>query len=654
MRLSATVSVSLLAVFLVGLSAVPDAVTFNRTGRVPSASDLPGVRATAPLVINEILFAPADTDAEFIEILNRTDRAVPLHAFSYADANEDFDPVLPSTLPDSVRQHAALAPGGYLVLVRDSAAFAQAFPKVPAPITSDADRITAPAHVIVLVPDDWEGLNNGGDTVYLRNGESVVEQVEYDSDWADDDASTERIDPNGPARAFNFASSVRANNDRVDLENTATPGARNSVYHVDTTPPDLIAAEERPASENGDTVLRLVFSEGLDASTVTPDAFRVGSAPGSPIASVYLHDNLQVVDLTLASGHDPLAPGESATGGNDAPPHGTSPLVQARGLADRMGNLLVSDEHPLALQPPGGSVPITEIMFDPRSDQHDGWADQTEYVEVENTGPMRVTLRGAALTGVPDEHGEADVLARAETGDVLDPGERAVFFAERGLPGGASSSLAALQRAFPEIDTTAGAWIAIPSSSLRLTNSGRSLVLRSAETRRLDSLAYDPDWHVSDLMSTDGVSLERVSIGAPSHLASNWTSTAHPDGGTPGAANSVSLPADAPPRQGPNEANVQVSPSPFSIERDVVTRIQYALDGPRSLRIEIYDAHGRPVRTLASAWRTAARGELLWDGLDDDGRRVPVGIYVIWFEAVDADGGRVDVAKKTVVLARPL
>jgi hypothetical protein len=45
---------------------------------------------------------------------------------------------------------------------------------------------------------------------------------------------------------------------------------------------------------------------------------------------------------------------------------------------------------------------------------------------------------------------------------------------------------------------------------------------------------------------------------------------------------------------------------------------------------------------------------VLWDGLDDDGRRVPVGIYVIWFEAVDADGGRVDVAKKTVVLAKPL
>jgi hypothetical protein len=150
------------------------------------------------------------------------------------------------------------------------------------------------------------------------------------------------------------------------------------------------------------------------------------------------------------------------------------------------------------------------------------------------------------------------------------------------------------------------------------------------------------------------VALERVSTGAPSDEASNWTSTAHPDGGTPGGVNSVSLAAEPNPVNAPNQANVHVSPSPFSIERDVATRIQYALDGPRSLRVEIYDAHGRPIRTLVSARRTAARGEVLWDGLDDDGRRVPVGIYVIWFEAVDADGGRVDVAKKTVVLAKPL
>ena len=47
-------------------------------------------------------------------------------------------------------------------------------------------------------------------------------------------------------------------------------------------------------------------------------------------------------------------------------------------------------------------------------------------------------------------------------------------------------------------------------------------------------------------------------------------------------------------------------------------------------------------------------GQLLWDGFDDAGRALRIGIYVILFEALDTAGGTTLVFKEPVVLARPL
>jgi hypothetical protein len=47
-------------------------------------------------------------------------------------------------------------------------------------------------------------------------------------------------------------------------------------------------------------------------------------------------------------------------------------------------------------------------------------------------------------------------------------------------------------------------------------------------------------------------------------------------------------------------------------------------------------------------------GSLVWDGRGDDGARLRIGIYVILFEAVRAEGGTVARFKEPVVLARPL
>ena len=48
------------------------------------------------------------------------------------------------------------------------------------------------------------------------------------------------------------------------------------------------------------------------------------------------------------------------------------------------------------------------------------------------------------------------------------------------------------------------------------------------------------------------------------------------------------------------------------------------------------------------------RGHLLWNGLDDNNRRVRIGMYIILFEALDSSGGVVHAMKDVAVVATKL
>jgi flagellar hook assembly protein FlgD len=110
-----------------------------------------------------------------------------------------------------------------------------------------------------------------------------------------------------------------------------------------------------------------------------------------------------------------------------------------------------------------------------------------------------------------------------------------------------------------------------------------------------------------------------------------------------------------PPTEDRQNTELRVAPSPFSVERDGGTRIRYRLDETPSLvRVQIFDARGRRVRTLEEARLSGPSGELVWNGRNDDGHRVRVGVYVVFLEAVRAENGSVVQLKTPVVVARPL
>ena len=86
----------------------------------------------------------------------------------------------------------------------------------------------------------------------------------------------------------------------------------------------------------------------------------------------------------------------------------------------------------------------------------------------------------------------------------------------------------------------------------------------------------------------------------------------------------------------------QNQPNPFS------RRTSIAFDLPRgeTVSLEVYDATGRRVRTLASGWRPAGQHRVDWDQRDRNGGLVQPGVYLYRLRA--AGSGVVE--RKLVVL----
>ncbi len=80
------------------------------------------------------------------------------------------------------------------------------------------------------------------------------------------------------------------------------------------------------------------------------------------------------------------------------------------------------------------------------------------------------------------------------------------------------------------------------------------------------------------------------------------------------------------------------NPNPFNPS----TTLRYATHEPGRVRLVLYKADGRLVRTLVDGNGDAGYHEVSWDGVREDGRSAASGVY---FAVLDVDGEQVDVAK---------
>jgi hypothetical protein len=85
----------------------------------------------------------------------------------------------------------------------------------------------------------------------------------------------------------------------------------------------------------------------------------------------------------------------------------------------------------------------------------------------------------------------------------------------------------------------------------------------------------------------------------------------------------------------------QNEPNPFN----PTTRIVYSIGKPGRASLRVYDLAGRLVATLLDRDVGAGPSSVVWNGLDDNGRRVPSGVYVYRLQSADGD-----LARKMVLL----
>jgi Lamin Tail Domain/FlgD Ig-like domain/CARDB len=288
------------------------------------------------------------------------------------------------------------------------------------------------------------------------------------------------------------------------------------------------------------------------------------------------------------------------------------------GEPNSIGNVLPGKRNDLV---------INEIMFDPET-------DNSEFVEFYNRGGKSIEIGGWKIE---DENGNSYRLSEISK-QITD---KSYFI------------LAADSSIFKNYHFDENSFVNIVNvSSLGLVNTGELILLKDVRGNLIDSVFYSDKWHNKNFASTRNISLERINPELNANDPLNWSSSVDVSGATPSKQNSIYT------ENLNKSANLTVSPNPFSPDNDGFedfTIINYNLTQAISqVRIKIFDSKGRLVRTLLNNQPSASTGSVIFDGRDDDGNALRIGIYIIFLEALNDNSGVVETMKSVVVVARKL
>lgn len=269
---------------------------------------------------------------------------------------------------------------------------------------------------------------------------------------------------------------------------------------------------------------------------------------------------------------------------------------------------------------------INEIMFDPESDNN-------EFIEFFILSDDSINIGGWRFE---DERGNYYKLS--DTSFIIPPKSYFVF---------AADSLVIKKYLLNDRHVNTAS-----STTLGLVNTGELILLKDVKGKAIDSVWYSDKWHNKNILITKNKSLERINPNLGANDPLNWSTSVNAAGATPGEANSIFT------TNLNKESNISVSPNPFSPDNDGFedfTIINYNLTQPvAQIRIKIFDSKGRLVRTLANNFPSGSSGSIIFNGLDDDGNALRMGIYIVFLEALNDNSGVVENLKTVVVVARRL
>jgi hypothetical protein len=278
---------------------------------------------------------------------------------------------------------------------------------------------------------------------------------------------------------------------------------------------------------------------------------------------------------------------------------------------------------------PPQSLVINEIMYEPQP-------GDAEFVELLNRSNDTIDIAEWKLMDQPNSSGNRSIISLSATTLLLPPGGYVLVASDSSF--------------FTHVPSWMNGFVVI-QSSLSLSNSGEDIVLVDLMNTQIDSVRFSPSWHLKNLTAA-GRSLERINPNIQSTDVRNWSSSVARSGTSPARSNSIFTASSA------FSSSLFLSPNPFSPDRDGFEdflSINYSLPANSStIRIRIFDVTGRLIRRLAQNEPSPSAGSLTWNGLDDDGNLVRIGMYIILFEALDNFGGVARTMKDVAVVGRKL
>jgi len=459
----------------------------------------------------------------------------------------------------------------------------------------------------------FPSLDNEGEILSLfdQNGKTI-HAVQYSSGWHQNELkksggwSLEMIDTKNPCNtATNWKSSQSPNG--------GTPAKKNSVdgINADNSNPKLLGA-----FANNDKTITLIFDEPVDS-------LQAGS-----FHNFIFDNNLSAIDAVAIP---PLFTKVNVTL-NNATISEKIYTVSAQNISDCAGNIIAANNSArfgLPQKADSFDIVINEILFNPLE-------DGVDYVELYNRSGKIIDLSKVSIANRNSSSTVSSITPMSA--------QPILFFPKDFLVITTDPSIVKSQYVMANADAFIKA-TSLPSFS----NDKGNVIILNNQGSIIDEVAYSDKWHFPLMQNTKGVSLERINYDAPS-VQNNFHSAASSAGyGTPGYKNSQFFSGDD------FRATITVTPSIFSPDNDGnedFATINYNFPSAGYVaNITIFDASGRPVRFLEKNSLSGLTGYFRWDGLDDKGKKLPQGIYIIFTEIFNKDG-RKKQFKNTVVLAR--
>ncbi len=272
---------------------------------------------------------------------------------------------------------------------------------------------------------------------------------------------------------------------------------------------------------------------------------------------------------------------------------------------------------------------FNEIMFNPSD-------DGGEYVELFNRSDKLLDLQGLTITTRRSDGSFNTGNIFPENSFVLPQSEIALC--------GEPITIANCHACPTDANILGTTW------RQALNNDGTTLYLL-ADTVVLDSVTYTPDWHHVLIKNEKGVALEKINPDLPAESASSWHSAgSETNFGTPGYRNSQYRDIV----QEEKTKRIWADPEAFTPDGDGfqdVCFIRYAMpNNGFTASVSVYTPTGLLVKQIESNQLLSAEGFFIWDGLTKNGTNANVGVYVLIFDAVNAETGEIIREKLPVVV----